>query len=138
MREEYENPILREAFAFRNGDDHGPLPIVAKDVRGKPKVGYVLKSLINAIAKVREYGNNKYPDGGSDNWRLVDEDHYYHALRRHVDSMCDAHFNTKSRETVIDSESGLPHAWHAACNVMFIIELLEESEAAKSLPKKEL
>jgi hypothetical protein len=110
----------------------------AKDVQGKPKVGYVLKSLMNAIAKVREYGNSKYPDGGVDNWRLVNIDEYYHALRRHVDSMCDAHFNTKSRESTIDAESKMPHAWHAATNVMFIIELLEELEATNSLPKKEL
>ena len=104
----------------------------AKDVQGKPLVGYVLKSLTDAIARVREYGNNKYPEGGSDNWRLVDTDHYYHALKRHVDAMCDARFNTKSREAVLDPESGLSHASHAATNLMFIIELLN------SLPDKEI
>jgi len=101
-------------------------PIVAKDVRGKPKVGYVLKSLSNAIGKTREYGFTKYKEGGTDNWRNVEVDDIYHALKRHVDSMMDARFNTKSRETVLDSESGMPHAWHAATNLMFIIELLDQ------------
>ena len=110
--------------------------VVAKDVRGKPKVGYVMKSLMNAIAKVREYGNNKYPDGGTDNWRSVDMDDYFHALRRHVDSMCDARFNTKSRESVNDTESDMPHAWHAVTNLMFIIELMEQE--ANSLYSNEL
>ena len=109
---------------------------LAKDVIGKPKVGYVMKSFMNAIALIREYGNKKYPEGGTDNWRIVNKDEYYHALRRHVDSMCDAYFNTRSRETVLDAESGMPHSWHAATNLMFLIELDEEMRI--SLSDKEI
>ena len=105
----------------------------AKDIVGKPLDGLVTKSLIDAIARVREYGINKYPKGGRENWRSVDQDFWYHALMRHVSAMCDAWFNSRSKETLIDAESGLSHAAHAAANLMFIIELMDNS-----LPNKEL
>ena len=102
-----------------------------KDTNGKPRLGYVYKSLMNAIAKVREYGNKKYPEGGPDNWTKVEPDEYYHALMRHVAAMCDAKFNPLTKESPIDPESGMPHSWHAAVNLMFIIE-----REANSLPSK--
>ena len=110
--------------------------IAYKDIKDKSLEGLVHKSLIDAIAEVREYGSMKY--GGLENWRKVEEDHYYHALMRHVVAMCDARFNSKSKETMLDSESGLSHAAHAACNLMFILEIDKEKEFLEKIDEKKL
>ena len=109
---------------------------IGKDARGKSPFGYVFKSMMKAIADVRAYGNAKYEEGGEENWRVVPENEWYHALARHVSCMMDARFNSKSRESMVDAESGLLHAAHAAANLMFIIELLEEK--GNSLSGKDL
>ena len=109
---------------------------IGKDARGKSPFGYVYKSMMKAIADVRAYGNAKYAEGGDENWRVVPEDEWYHALSRHVACMMDARFNSRTRESEMDNESGLKHAAHAATNLMFIIELLELR--AKSISDKEL
>ena len=81
---------------------------------GKIRPTLVPVEIINAIAQVREYGCRKYHS--SDNWRLVEPERYRDALMRHW-----LHYikNPKSR----DEESGLPHLWHVACNVAFLISL---------------
>lgn len=43
----------------------------AKADSGKPKLTLVPRAIICAIARIREYGVNKYPHGGADNWRKV-------------------------------------------------------------------
>ena len=81
---------------------------------GKIRPTLVPVEIINAIAQVREYGSQKYHS--SDNWRLVEPERYRDALMRHW-----LHYikNPKSK----DDESGLPHLWHVACNVAFLIAL---------------
>ena len=39
---------------------------------GKPKVSLVPPEIVYDIARIREYGNNKYPEGGKDNWKEVE------------------------------------------------------------------
>ena len=83
---------------------------------GKPKVSLVPTQIIYAIAKVREYGNNKYPEGGPDNWKNVEIERYRDAAYRHLlEYIKDPHG--------YDKESGLPHLYHLACNVAFLCEL---------------
>jgi len=91
-----------------------------KDTKDKPRLGYVYRSFLNAVTAVREFGAKKYQNPNT--WRQVPMDDYYHALMRHVSAMMDARFNPESRETLIDAESGIRHAAHAACNLMYIIE----------------
>ena len=81
---------------------------------GKIRPTLVPVEIINAIAQVREYGCRKYHS--SDNWRLVEPERYCDALMRHW-----LHYikDPKSK----DEESGLPHLWHIACNVAFLIAL---------------
>lgn len=88
----------------------------AKDIKGKYKPTLVpgLGSLIKAIAKVREFGITKYND--PDNWKRVPVEHYRDAMARHMIAYLD---NPQSR----DKESNLPHLWHCACNIAFLLYL---------------
>lgn len=85
----------------------------AKADAGKIRPTLVPPSLTMAVAAVREYGCRKYHD--PDNWLQVDPQRYRDALYRHWLSYLDGED--------VDSESGLPHLWHLACNVAFLIEM---------------
>lgn len=91
----------------------------AKADDGKPKPSLVPKQIIYEIEKVRSFGVKKYKD--PDNWRRVDIDRYHEALLRHTLAIWD---DVAAR----DEESGLLHLSHIACNVAFILELLNEME----------
>ncbi len=86
----------------------------AKADAGKPQLTLVPRSILPAIARVREYGCRKY--GDPDNWKQVDKQRYRDAMFRHLLSYLD---DPKGN----DEESGLPHLWHLACNVAFLCEL---------------
>ena len=88
----------------------------AKSDAGKAKLSLVPTDLIWAIAAIREYGNNKYPEGGPDNWKSVERERYIDACYRHWLRFVD-------NPTGVDKESGLPHLWHVACNVAFLCEM---------------
>ena len=94
----------------------------AKADAGKPKVSLVPSAIIFAIARIREYGNNKYPDGGKDNWKRVDKERYRDAMYRHLLKYIDD-------PDAVDEESGFPHLWHLACNVAFLCEMEEYIDA---------
>ena len=83
---------------------------------GKPKLSLVPTEIINQIARVREYGINKYPDGGPNNWKKVELNRYRDAAYRHLLAYI---ANPKG----VDEESGLPHLAHLACNIAFLCEL---------------
>lgn len=80
---------------------------------GKLRPTLVPVSAIEAIAQVREYGCGKYHDPG--NWRQVEPGRYRDAAYRHWL----AYLKGEER----DGESGLPHLWHLACNIAFLIEM---------------
>ena len=69
--------------------------------------------IIEAVARIREYGVKKY--GDPENWRNVEPQRYKDAAYRHWLAYL------KGEE--VDAESGLPHLWHLACNIAFLIEL---------------
>lgn len=85
----------------------------AKADKGKQRPTLVPVSLIKAVGAVREYGCEKYHD--PENWRNVEPQRYCDALYRHWL----AHLEGEK----VDKESGLPHLWHLACNVAFLIEM---------------
>lgn len=73
---------------------------------------FPIKSLAK-ITKVLMYGAKKY---SPDNWRkCADNNRYYDAALRHL-------LAWKGGE-LKDPESGMPHLWHAACNLIFLVEL---------------
>lgn len=91
----------------------------AKNDQGKLKLTYVPRQIIRDIAKVRMFGTEKYKD--PENWRTVEIERYRDAAFRHflayLDDPCGK-----------DSESGLTHLAHLACNVAFLCELEHKDE----------
>lgn len=86
----------------------------AKADCGKPQLSLVPTKILEVIARVREYGNRKYKS--KDNWKTVEIERYRDAAFRHWVQYID---DPKSR----DEESGLPHLWHVACNISFLVSL---------------
>lgn len=76
-------------------------------------------SLIFAVTDILEYGTSKYHD--PDNWRNVETQRYRDAAYRHWLAYL-------SGEKV-DEESRLPHLWHLACNIAFLIEMEKDKYA---------
>lgn len=93
---------------FRKADQ------TAKADAGKEPISLVPMQIVRDISRVRQYGNAKY--GDPDNWKTVDVERYRDALGRHL-------LLYLENPTGRDEESGLPHLWHAACNVAFLCEL---------------
>ena len=79
---------------------------------GKVRPTLVPIELIKAVAQVREYGCQKY--GDPENWRLVEPERYRDAAMRHF-----MHYIRNPRG--VDLESRLPHLWHLACNIAFLL-----------------
>lgn len=90
----------------------------AKADAGKIRPTLCPVSAIRAITEIREYGCQKYHD--PDNWRKVEPQRYREAAYRHWLAYLDGEKT--------DPESGLPHLWHLACNIAFLIEMEKESE----------
>lgn len=89
----------------------------AKADSGKPNLSLVPTQIILEIEKIRAYGTAKY--GDSENWKKVELERYHQALLRHTLAIWND-INAK------DEESGLLHLSHIACNVAFILELMNE------------
>lgn len=94
----------------------------AKDDGGKIRPSLVPPEIIYAVTRVREYGTKKYHD--PENWRNVEPERYFNAMLRHVLAAWDDPYS-------VDSESGLMHLEHIACNVAFLLQFRAEAEAGK-------
>lgn len=99
----------------------------AKRDSEKVEITLVPMDMVETAAVVRMYGNEKYPEGGTDNWKQVDVERYRNALFRHL-------FQYLREPYGIDRESGLPHWYHVTCNVAFITQ--KEMEAG-TIPRPE-
>lgn len=86
---------------------------------GKPDYTLVPMEIVDAIEKVREYGVDKYSDPL--NWMTVSKQRYWRAILRHTRAAWED-------MDKVDPESGLPHIWHIACNLAFIIALEEKNK----------
>lgn len=109
---------MDKAIEIGNTKHHikGETDYHAKQDKGKAKLSLVPRRIIWDVATIREYGNNKYPDGGPDNWRGVEPERYRDAAYRHFLMYLDDPHG-------VDDESGLPHLWHLACNIAFLCEM---------------
>ena len=92
----------------------------AKADSGKIRPTLVPASLVMAVANVREYGCKKYHD--PENWKKVEPQRYLDALYRHLLAYLSGEKN--------DKESGLPHLWHMACNIAFLVDFERKDEEA--------
>ena len=86
----------------------------AKADSGKSRLTLVPRKIIWAIGRIREYGCSKYKD--PENWKRVSAERYRDAAYRHFMKYLDDPYGK-------DEESGLPHLWHLACNIAFLIEM---------------
>lgn len=93
----------------------------AKADAGKLRLTLVPRQMIWDVAEIREYGCEKYPDGGVDNWKQVEPERYRDAAFRHFMAYLD---NPKG----LDTESGKSHLKHLACNIAFLCELEKDEE----------
>ena len=98
----------------------------AKADAGKLLLTMVPRGIIRAIAAVRQYGNEKY--GDPENWRTVEPQRYRDAAFRHFLAYLDD-------PAGVDEESGLPHLWHLACNIAFLVEMDGEKDFQKDYQK---
>ena len=82
---------------------------------GKVRLDLLPFAALEDVARVLEYGAKKYQPQG---WRAVagGHDRYVAAALRHLH----AHAGGET----LDEESGLPHLAHAACSILFALELL--------------
>lgn len=85
---------------------------------GKPRLDLVPPEIIEAVGAVMTHGAEKY---GEASYRQVEPKRYRAALMRHICKwLKDPHGK--------DEDSGLPHLWHIACNVAFLLELDRSDE----------
>jgi hypothetical protein len=89
-----------------------------KQVDGKICTTLVPSSIMWAIGRIRTHFTKvvkKYPDPQS--WRKAPMQHYIEAADRHwLAAREDPH--------AVNEESGMPHLWHCATNLAFIIEMI--------------
>jgi hypothetical protein len=104
---------------FRVGWDTEMTPGAVKFDTGKPRISLVAPIIIRMLAKVFEYGAEKY---GEDNWRLgIEPVRLYDAAMRHLLAWMDG-------ERL--DESGLSHLAHALWNVaIMLLTEMEEKNA---------
>ena len=87
---------------------------MAKYDADKPRLDLVPPGIIEAVGIARNYGVKKYKD--PDSWRQVEPERYVAALMRHL---CQFLRDPNGK----DPESGIPHLYHMACNVAFLVEM---------------
>ena len=95
---------------------------------GKPCLSLVPCEIIRCIARVREFGSQKYKDSNS--WQKVSLERYRNALYRHL-------LEYIEDPNKLDDESNLPHLWHIACNVAFLCELEKTDKKNETLREDE-
>lgn len=90
-----------------------------KSDKGKPRPSLVPPALIRGVDAIREYGCEKYHD--PENWRNVEAQRYWDAALRHT-------LAAWNDWKAVDEESGMPHIWHLACNLAFLMQYMEENK----------
>lgn len=91
-----------------------------KDSKNKVRLDLVPTEAIEGLALALMDGIKKYDEN---NWRLgLSYSEIYGAAQRHLQKF----WNTDKPD--VDSESKLPHLYHAICNIAFLITYEENKE----------
>ena len=107
-------------------DEFKPTPLEGiKFDQGKPRYDLIPPEIEEALAKVLTFGAAKY---GDRNWELgMDWGRAYAALRRHMGAWWGGENN--------DPETGMPHTWHAACCIAFLVAFEARGTGNDDRPK---
>ena len=92
----------------------------------KPSIGLVDPDFLTGLAKVLDFGAEKY---GLNNWR-----NGIHVSR--IISACYRHLGEINKRHDVDSESNLPAVYHLASEVMFLAWMLENKKEYDDRYKK--
>jgi hypothetical protein len=93
---------------------------------GKARYDLIPPEIEEAIAKILTFGADKY---GERNWELgMAWGRPYAALRRHMAAWWSGEEN--------DPESNMPHTWHAACCLAFIVAFEARGVGTDDRPTK--
>jgi hypothetical protein len=108
---------------------------MTKDTKDKVRLDLVPIHGKEAVARVREFGNKKYPQGGPFNYLngTVTADSLVVAAQRHIDKHLKAVHYSEVEESLYDDESGLLHIAHAACSLLMAIDILSEDKIFKNV-----
>lgn len=93
-----------------------------KEDQGKPILGAIPPHAELAVARVLTFGAEKYQRDG---WHAVDN-----AKVRYMDAAL-RHINAHRRGELVDCESGESHLAHAACCIMFMLDMQEREGCQK-------
>lgn len=77
---------------------------------GNPRWTLLPMRALRKVVDVLEYGAKKY---APNNWKGIERERYVNAAFRHMAALADGE--------KLDAESGLPHAAHAACCMLFVL-----------------
>lgn len=127
MMKRYEEERAKQGISDSFSDPLNVVPPEAKADGGKPHPSYVPVEIIEAVMRVREYGTQKYHD--PDNWKIVEPERYHDAMLRHVLACWNDPY-------AVDTESGLMHLEHIACNVAFLLAQKAEMERMAEMALK--
>jgi len=83
-----------------------------KSDNDKNRLDLIIPGFITGLGKVLTHGAKKYEPN---NWQTLDAplNRYYGAAMRHIEAWREGE--------LLDPESGLPHLFHAVCNLMFLL-----------------
>lgn len=127
-----ENPEFQafigiDVWSVAHGSDFVPFvsledapPVGRKFDTGKPIIGAIPPHAELAVARVMTFGAQKY---ARDNWRKIDD-----IPTRYMDAAL-RHLNAVRRGETVDHESGEHHLAHAACCILFMLDVVEASNA---------
>lgn len=96
---------------------------------GKLRLSLVPMQILKDVAKVREFGVEKYHD--PENWKKVDKQRYIDAMLRHL-------LEWAENPDSMDKESGLSSFYHFECNVAFLSWILEQERKELEQLKREI
>ena len=98
-----------------------------KHDKGKPQLTLFPKEAMEAVCEIMEFGANKYGQG---TWNRVEAIRYINAAARHLYAMQSKDENGKEYIDLskVDSESGLEHLYHLACNVVYATALYKRDK----------
>jgi len=90
----------------------------------KPDYSLVPPNALDDVVKVLTYGAQKYD---RNNWKFLEnlDNHYFAAAQRHLWAL--------QRGETTDEETGIHHAAHAICCMMFLLEFYYLQTAKNSV-----